>query len=65
MQWRSQGWGSWGARDPPFVSLFVSKQPTIFRRQFDEYPLYESVGPPPALKNPSYAHGMSTNGQFT
>ena len=24
--------GSWGARDPPpFVSLFVSKQPTIFR----------------------------------
>ena len=31
-QGRSQG-GSWGARDPPptFVSLFVSKQPTIFR----------------------------------
>ena len=23
--------GSWGAREPPFVSLFVSKQPTIFR----------------------------------
>ena len=26
----SQG-GSWGARDPPFVSLLVSKQLTIFR----------------------------------
>ena len=24
------GGGSWGARDPPFVSLFLSKQPTIF-----------------------------------
>ena len=23
--------GSWGARDPPLVSLFVSKQPTIFK----------------------------------
>ena len=23
--------GSWGARDPPFVSLFLCKQPTIFR----------------------------------
>ena len=23
--------GSWGARDPPFVSLLVSKQLTIFR----------------------------------
>ena len=23
--------GSWGARDPPFVSLFLSKQPIIFR----------------------------------
>ena len=41
---RSQG-GSWGARDPPFVSLFVSKQPTIFRWQFGEYPMYESVWP--------------------
>ena len=31
-QGRSQGGGgSWGARDPPFVSLFVSRQPTIFR----------------------------------
>ena len=30
LQGRSQG-GSWGARDPPFVSLFVSRQPTIFR----------------------------------
>ena len=27
----ARGGGSWGARDPPFVSLFVSKQPTIFR----------------------------------
>ena len=25
------GRGSWGARDPLFVSLFLSKQPTIFR----------------------------------
>ena len=41
----SQG-GSWGARDPPFVSLLVSKQLTIFRWQSDEYPLYESVWPP-------------------
>ena len=41
---RSQG-GSWGARDPPFVSLVVSKQLTIFRWQSDEYPLYESVWP--------------------
>ena len=23
--------GSWGAHDPTFVSLFLSKQPTIFR----------------------------------
>ena len=45
-QGRSQGGGSWGARDPPFVSLFVSKQPTIFRWQFGEYPMYESVWPP-------------------
>ena len=29
-QGRSVG-GSCGARDPPFVSLFLSKQPTIFR----------------------------------
>ena len=28
-QGRSEG-GSWGARDPPFVSLFLSKQRTIF-----------------------------------
>ena len=27
----ARGGGSWGARDPSFVSLFVSKQPTIFR----------------------------------
>ena len=40
------GGGSWGARDPPFVSLFVSKQPTIFRWQFGEYPMYELVWPP-------------------
>ena len=26
-QGRSQG-GSWGARDPPFASLFLTKQPT-------------------------------------
>ena len=32
MHRRSQGGGgSWGARDPPFVSLLVSKQLTIFR----------------------------------
>ena len=43
---RSQGGGSWGARDPPFLSLLVSKQLTIFRWQSDEYPLYESVCPP-------------------
>ena len=30
-----------------FVSLFVSKQPTIFRWQSGEYPLYDSVWPPP------------------
>ena len=44
---------------PPFVSLFVSKQPAIFRWQSGEYPLYDSVWPPPpppALKNPGYAH---------
>ena len=36
---RSQGGGgSWGARGPPFVSLLVSKQLTIFRWQSDEYP---------------------------
>ena len=27
----ARGGGSWGARDPPFVSLLVSKQLTIFR----------------------------------
>ena len=32
---------------PPFVSLLVSKQLTTFRWQSDEYPLYESVWPPP------------------
>ena len=46
-QGRSQGGGgSWGARDPPFVSLFVSRQPTIFRWQSGEYPLYDPVWPP-------------------
>ena len=30
----------------PFVSLFVSKQPTIFRWQSSEYTLYDSVWPP-------------------
>ena len=25
------GGGSWGALNPPFVSLFLRKQPTIFR----------------------------------
>ena len=30
-QGRSQGGGSWGARDPPLVGLLLSKQPTIFR----------------------------------
>ena len=25
------GGGSWGTGDPPLVSLFLSKQPTIFR----------------------------------
>ena len=30
LQGRSEG-GSWGACDPPFVSLFLRKQHTIFR----------------------------------
>ena len=30
VQGRSEG-GSWGARDSPFVSLFLRKQPIIFR----------------------------------
>ena len=64
-QGRSQG-GSWGARDPPFVSLFVSKQPTIFRWQFGEYPMYESVWPPlwKILATPMYIAKISNASQW-
>ena len=40
------GGGSWGARDPPFVSRFLLKQPTIFRLRKREYPLFDTVLPP-------------------
>ena len=52
--------GSWGPREPPlpFVSLFVRKQPAIFRWQSGEYPLYESVWPPlwKTLATPMLGH---------
>ena len=45
LQGRSEG-GSWGARDPPFVSLFLSKQPTIFRGKNAMTILFDTVWPP-------------------
>ena len=53
---KGKGGGSWDARDPPFVSLFVSKQPTIFRWQSGEYPLYDPVWAPLLLIN-HWFHG--------
>ena len=35
--------GSWGARDPPFVSLFLSKQPTIFRGENAMTMMFDTV----------------------
>ena len=54
----ARGGGSWGARDPPSVSRFLLKQPTIFRFRKREYPLFDTVTPP--LKNPGYVHGKVT-----
>ena len=39
---------------PPFVSLFLNKQPTIFRWQSGEYPLFDTVWPPPPLFEKSW-----------
>ena len=39
----ARGGGAWGARDPPFVSRFLLKQPTIFRLRKREYPLFDRV----------------------
>ena len=41
-QGRSEG-GSWGAHDPPFVSLFLRKQPTIFRGENAMTIMFDSV----------------------
>ena len=51
-QGRSEG-GSWGARDPPpFVSLFLRKQPTIFR---GENAMTIMCDPPPPFEK-SWLH---------
>ena len=48
-QGRSEG-GSWGAHDPPFVSLFLRKQPTIFRGENAMTIMFDTVWPPPPFE---------------
>ena len=51
----------------PFVSLFLSKQPTIFRGENAMTIMFDTVWtpppPPPVLKNPGYVPGCSNRKQ--